>query len=79
MHTLWICLLIPGAVITYFVIGFLVYVYGSKSLGWDWKRDVDMCALLAIIWPVLLAFWVILAIPTYIFKRIAEIVEKGEN
>lgn len=70
MHTLWLLLVIPGAVFAYFSIGFLALAWIRKTLGVDDTTFDIGDALVWIFWPLMGALCLVLALPNYILKLI---------
>lgn len=58
----WI-LIIPGAIITYFILGTLFNILLCISGGEDWKREIrkDDTIPLIIFWPFVLLVYIIVA------------------
>ena len=80
MHTLWLWLIIPGAVITYLVIGFFVFILLSKWCGHNWADEIDMASVFLIfIWPITLALVVITVLPMQLLQRIADVTRKDHK
>lgn len=76
MHTLWLLLVIPGAVFAYFSIGFPVIVWVRKTLGVDDTTFDIGDAMLWLFWPFMGALCLVLALPNYLLKLI-ESSERG--
>lgn len=80
MRTLLLWLVIPGAIITYLVIGVFVVAILYESDNLDWRDDIDgFTVMLWLVWPITLAMWLCLMlvhIPVLLLKRIADITRK---
>lgn len=79
MHTLWLLLVIPGAIIAYLVIGFFVCLLLCRLCGSDWRDEVDEIYVgMIVLWPVTLvaAIWFVLV---GLLERIADITRKDHK
>lgn len=78
MHTLWLLLVIPGAVFAYFSVGFPVVVWIRKTLDYD-DTPFDIGDALAwLFWPLMGALCLVVALPNYLLKLI-ESLEREDN
>lgn len=79
MHTLWRWLVIPGAIITYLVIGFFVLLLLCRLLYIDWRDEIDPAYVgMIIAWPVMLVavIWFVLV---RLMECIADITRKDDD
>ena len=77
MRVLFWALVIPGAIITYFIIGVLLNILLCVFSGDDWRcelRDDDTFPLI-IFWPLVLAVWLVflpMSALQWVLEKIAE-------
>lgn len=79
MHTLLLWLVIPGAIITYLVIGFFVCRLLCGLCGRDWRDEIDEAYVgMIVLWPVALVagIWLVLV---GLLERIADVTRKGRK
>lgn len=83
MRTLLLWLVIPGAIITYLVIGVFVVAIIYKSDDLDWRDNIDGSTLILLLgWPLALAAWLCLMlvdISVLLLKRIADVTRKDNK
>lgn len=79
MHTLWLWLVIPGAIITYLVIGFFVCLLLCRIAGTDWRDEIDaIYGGMIFVWPLALVA-VIWLVWVRLLELIADITRKGRK
>ena len=81
MHTLWLWLVIPGAIITYLVIGFFASLLFFKIEETDWRDEIDgEFVVMILLWPitllVALSRWIN---PVRLLERIAELSKREDD
>lgn len=81
MHTLWLWLVIPGAIITYLVIGFFVCLLFCRIDETDWRDEIDgYFVAMIVVWPITLfvGLFIVLS-PVRLLERIADITRKDRK
>ena len=79
MHTLWLWLVIPGAIIAYLVIGFFVCLLLCGLLDIDWRDEIDPAYVgMIVAWPVMMVavIWFVLV---RLLELIADITRKDRK
>lgn len=79
MRTLLLWLVIPGAIITYLVIGFFVCLLLCRIAGTEWRDEIDeIYGGMIVVWPLALVavIWLVLV---GLLERIADITRKDRK